>query len=143
MPKRKVRSRAAWLCIVMSVLFLILSLRIFIYQTFQFDEFQQKVIDQITQETSVKADRGNIYDTNGIVLATNVTTYRLFIDPAAISRQSAEDGINYADMIAKGVAAIETLGVSYEKVIFEAENYANKRDRTLARNISEVEADAV
>ena len=143
MPKRKVRSRAAWLCIVMSVLFLVLSLRIFIYQTFQFDEFQQKVIDQITQETSVKADRGNIYDTNGIVLATNVTTYRLFIDPAAISRQSAEDGINYADMIAKGVAAIETIGVSYEKVIFEAENYVNKRDRTLARNISEVEADAV
>lgn len=143
MPKRKVRSRAAWLCIVMSVLFLILSLRIFIYQTFQFDEFQQKVIDQITQETSVKADRGNIYDANGIVLATNVTTYRLFIDPAAISRQSAEDGINYADMIAKGVAAIETIGVSYEKVISEAENYVNKRDRTLARNISEVEADAV
>ena len=143
MPKRKVRSRAAWLCIVMSVLFLILSLRIFIYQTFQFDEFQQKVIDQITQETSVKADRGNIYDTNGIVLATNVTTYRLFIDPAAISRQSAEDGINYADMIARGIAAIETLGVSYDKVMSEAENYANKRDRTLARNISEVEADAV
>ena len=143
MPKRRVRSRAAWLCIVMSVLFLILSLRIFIYQTFQFDEFQQKVIDQITQETSVKADRGNIYDTNGIVLATNVTTYRLFIDPAAISRQSSEDGIDYADMIAKGVAAIETLGVSYEKVIYEAENYVNKRDRTLARNISEVEADAV
>ena len=143
MPKKGVRSRAAWLCIVMSVLFLILSLRIFIYQTFQFDEFQQKVVDQITQETTVKADRGNIYDANGIVLATNVTTYRLFVDPAAIIRQSEEDGINYADMIAKGMAAIETIEVSYDKVISEINNYSNKRDRTLARNISEVEADAV
>jgi penicillin-binding protein 2 len=75
-PNKKIRGRAGWLCIVMSVLFLVLSLRIFIYQTFQYDKFRQKVIDQITQETAVKADRGNIYDTNGVVIATNVTTYR-------------------------------------------------------------------
>ena len=142
MPKRKVRTRAGWLCIVLSVLFLVLSLRIFIYQTFQFGEFQQKVIDQITQETTVSADRGNIYDTNGIVLATNVTTYRLFLDPAAISRQSEEDGIDYADLIARGVSAIETLEVSYDKVMAEAA-LIRYRDRTLARHISEVEADAV
>ena len=141
-PGKKVRSRAGWLCIIMSVLFLVLALRIFIYQTFQFADFQQKVIDQITQETTVSADRGNIYDTNGIVIATNVTTYRLFLDPAAISRKSQEDGVDYADVIAKGIAAIDTIGVSYEAVIKEA-GYTRYKDRTLARNISEVEADAV
>ncbi len=141
-PGKKVRSRAGWLCIIMSVLFLVLALRIFIYQTFQFDDFQQKVIDQITQETTVNADRGNIYDTNGIVIATNVTTYRLFLDPAAISRKSQEDGVDYADLIAKGIAAIDTLGVSYDAVMKEA-GYTKYKDRTLARNISEVEADAV
>ena len=138
MPKKKVRSRAAWLCIVMSVLFLILALRIFIYQTFQFDSFQQKVIDQITQETTVTADRGNIYDTNGIVLATNVTTYRLFLDPAAISRQSEKDGVDYAALIARGVSMIETLGVSYDKVMEEAA-LIKYRDRTLARHICQSE----
>ncbi len=141
-PGKKVRSRAGWLCIIMSVLFLVLALRVFIYQTFQFADFQQKVIDQITQETTVSADRGNIYDTNGIVIATNVTTYRLFLDPAAISRKSQEDGVDYADVIAKGIAAIDTIGVSYEAVIKEA-GYTRYKDRTLARNISEVEADAV
>ncbi len=142
MPNKKVRGRAGWLCIVMSILFLVLSLRIFIYQTFQYDKFRQKVIDQITQETTVTADRGNIYDTNGIVIATNVTTYRLFLDPAAIERKSSEDGKNYADLIAKGVSKIESLGVSYDAVIGEAEK-TKYRDRTLARHISEAQADEV
>lgn len=141
-PNKKIRGRAGWLCIVLSVLFLILSLRIFIYQTFQYDTFRQKVIDQITQETTVKADRGNIYDANGIVIATNVTTYRLFLDPAAIERKSFEDGKNYADLIAKGVAAVEEIGVSYEAVMTEAAK-TKYRDRTLARHISEAQADEI
>lgn len=141
-PSTKVRKRAGILCIFLSVLFLLLSLRIFIYQTFQFGEFEQKVIDQITQESTVSADRGNIYDTNGIVLATNVTTYRLFLDPAAIARASDEDGVDYADMIAKGVAEIDTLGLSYDDVMKQA-GYTKYRDRTLARHITEVQADAV
>ena len=142
MPGKKVRVRAGWLCIVLSLLFALLALRIFIYQTFQYADFSQKVLDQITQETTISADRGNIYDTNGIVIATNITTYRLFLDPAAIERKSNEDGIDYADKIAKGVSAIDTLGVSYDAVIKEA-GYVKYRDRTLARHISEEQADAV
>ena len=141
-PSTKVRKRAGVLCIALSVLFALLAMRIFIYQTFQFKSFEQKVLDQITQETSVSADRGNIYDTNGIVIATNITTYRLFLDPAAISRQSEEDGKDYADIIARGVSAIDTLGVSYDAVIKEA-GYTKYRDRTIARHISEESADAV
>ena len=135
-PNKKVRLRAGWLCIVLSALFLVLALRIFIYQTFRFDEFSQKVLDQITQETTVDADRGNIYDANGIVIATNITTYRLFLDPAAIARKSADDGIDYADVIAKGVSAIDTLELSYDDVIKQAD-YVKYRDRTLKRHISE------
>ena len=141
-PSTKVRARAGILCIVLSVLFLLLSLRIFIYQTFRFDEFEQKVIDQITQESTVSASRGNIYDTNGIVLATNVTTYRLFLDPAAISRASEEKGVDYADMIAKGVSAIESLSLSYDDVMKQAD-YVKYRDRTLARHITEAQANQV
>lgn len=141
-PSAKVRKRAGILCIVLSLLFILLSLRIFIYQTFGFDEYKQKVLDQITQETTVSANRGNIYDTNGIVIATNVTTYRLFLDPAAIDRASDEKGVDYADMIAKGVAAIDTLGLSYDDVMKQA-GYVKYRDRTLARHISEAQANEV
>ena len=141
-PSSDMRKRAGWICIALTVMFILLSLRIFIYQVFQFKEFDQKVLDQITQETTVSANRGNIYDANGVVIATNITTYRLFLDPAAISRQSNDDGVNYADMIARGVAAIESLGLTYEDVMKQA-GYTKYRDRTLARHLSEEQADEV
>ncbi len=130
------------MCIVLSALFVLLSMRILFIQLFKFDEYGQKVLDQMTQETSVSADRGNIYDTNGVVIATNITTYRLFIDPAIISRQSKEDGVDYADLIARGVSAIDTLGLSYDEIIKQA-GYVKYRDRTLMRHLSEEQADAV
>ncbi len=141
-PSTRVRRRAGIICIVLSLLFLALSLRILFIQIFNYKEYEQKVLDQITQETSVSANRGNIYDTNGIVIATNITTYRLFIDPAAIMRQSKEDSVDYADMIARGVSSISSLSLKYEDVIKQA-GYTRYRDRTLARHISEETADAV
>ncbi len=141
-PSTLVIKRAGIICIALAALFLLLTLRIFFIQTFNYKEYKQNVLDQITQETSVTADRGNIYDTNGIVMATNITTYRLFIDPAAIMRQSAEDEVDYADIIAKGVSAIDTLSLTYEDVMKQME-YTKYRDRTLARHISEEQADAV
>ena len=52
---------------------------------FRFDEYQKKVIDQMTTEVNVNASRGTIYDANGVVLATNVSTYRVFISPSSIT----------------------------------------------------------
>ncbi len=141
-PSSKVRIRASWLCIIFSILFFLLAAKVLLIQIFDHEEYKQKVIDQMTQETTVSADRGNIYDTNGIVIATNITTYRLFLDPAAIKRQSEEDGVDYADLIAKGVSAIDTLGISYEDVMKQA-GYTRYRDRTLMRHLSEAQADAV
>ncbi len=141
-PSIRVRKRAGIICIALSVLFILLTVRIFFIQTFKYGEYKQKVLDQVTQETSVTADRGNIYDTNGIIIATNITTYRLFVDPAAIMRQSGEDKVDYADIIAKGVSAIDTLSLTYEDVMKQT-SYTKYRDRTLARHISEEQADAV
>ena len=141
-PSVKVRRRASVICIVMSLIFVLLAAKILFIQSVNYDEYEQKVLDQITQETAVSADRGNIYDRNGIVVATNITTYRLFLDPAAISRKSEEDGVDYADIIAKGVAAVSDLGISYDDVIAQA-GYTKYRDRTLKRHISEEQADAI
>ena len=141
-PSTKVRRRASILCIVFSILFLLLACKVLFIQIFNYDEYKQKVLDQMTQETTVSADRGNIYDTNGTVIATNVTTYRLFLDPAAISRQSAKDGVDYADMIARGIAAMNSIDIAYEDVIKQA-GYVKYRDRTLMRHLSEQQADEV
>jgi len=141
-PSTKVRRRAGAICVILSVLFILLSMRILFIQIFNFEEYRQKVLDQITQETKVSADRGNIYDTNGVTIATNITTYRLFLDPAAIMRQGKEDGVDYADLIAKGISKIAELDLTYEEVMKQA-GYTKYRDRTLARHLSEETADLV
>ncbi|MBE6547758.1 MAG: PASTA domain-containing protein [Ruminococcaceae bacterium] len=141
-PSNKVLRRATAVGVTIVVLLLLLCLRIFCIQIFQFDEYEQKVIDQITQVTPVAADRGVIYDTNGIVLATNITTYRLFIDPAVISQQSSTDSKDYASIIADGLSKIESLNITYDDVMKQTE-YTKYRDRTIQKHISEESADEV
>ena len=141
-PSTKVLKRAVIICAVMTAVFLLLIIRIFLIQTLKFDEYEQKVIDQISQESKVSADRGEIYDTNGVLLATNITTYRLLIDPASISRLSKSDGVDYAQIIASGISSIEELELTYDDIIKQA-SYTRYRDRTLKRHVSEEHADLV
>lgn len=141
-PSNKVLKRSAAICAVITVLLLLLSLRILSIQIFDFEKYEQKVIDQITQVTPVSADRGEIYDANGIVIATNITTYRLFIDPAVISQQTAADAKGYAEIIAQGLSEIESLGLTYDEIMAQM-SYTRYRDRTLKKHISEASADEV
>ena len=67
--------------------------RLFYMQYLQYDYYQSKVIDNIQQETMIPAKRGEIYDRNKTPLATNVTTYRLFISPADIQKAKNEKTI--------------------------------------------------
>ena len=74
--------RATILLVGILLVFAILLGRIFWIQTVDFDKYLSKVIDQMTTQSSVSAERGIIYDKNGNVLATNITTYRVFISPS-------------------------------------------------------------
>ena len=134
-PSNKVLKRSAVIGTVIIVLLVILCLRIFFIQMFHFDEYEQKIVDQITHTTPVAADRGDIYDANGVVLATNITTYRLFIDPSVISKQTVKDAKAYAEIIADSLCAIPELGLTKEGVM-EQMSYTRYRDRTIARHLS-------
>lgn len=139
----KLVRRARCLMWIAFVLLGVLLMRILLYQTVDYDKFQQKVIDQMTTQSSVLADRGNIYDTNGVALASNVTTYRVFIAPAAIAAAQVEinaqgDDIRLDGMIAEELA--EILSVSTEFVL-EQTTYTNKLDRTIKKNVDEDTAD--
>ena len=72
----KVLGRANFLFGVAIVLFVALLVRVLLLQTVGYSRYQKKVIDQMTTQSEVTAVRGNIYDRNGVLLATNVTTYR-------------------------------------------------------------------
>lgn len=125
--------------------FVLLLIRILIIQTVNFEAYQSKVINQITTESPVAASRGKIYDRNGNVLATNITTYRVFISPSGISSASGTEGedgyVDYAKTVAKGLSGI--LGVSYDFVYKQATGYTQYLDRTVQRKVDEETADAV
>jgi len=144
--------RSTILASAMAVFFIILLAHIFIIQTFKFEIYQAKVINQITTESNINADRGKIYDCNGAVLATNITAYRVFISPRGIrsaenrnsidgfifkkrfgmSAAEVESGLTHTEFVAKELSKI--LDVSYEDVLRQT-TYTSYLDRTIARNV--------
>lgn len=141
----KVMRRATVLLVIAFGLLGLLLVRILLYQTVGYGKYQQKVIDQMTTESSVLADRGNIYDANGVLLATNVTTYRVFIAPSAIASAQTEmdrqgEGIRLDSMISEKLADILSLS---EQFVLEQTTYTKKLDRTLKNKVNEDTADRV
>lgn len=145
----RVLRRARVVSIVLIALFAALLLRILWIQTVDYDRYQAKVIEQMTTESTVNAKRGNIYDRNGVLIATDVTTYRVFISPSSIvsaQKDAQEDGnhINYDDLIARGLSEHlnEGYGVTYDFVMKQTE-YVKYLDRTVARHVDEQTADRI
>lgn len=137
--------RSAIVLLGIIAVFAILLIRILWIQTVDFDRYLSKVIDQMTTQSSVSAERGKIYDRNGNVLATNITTYRVFISPSSISSNQAEaskngENVNYAEKIARGLS--EILSVDYENVLKQT-TYTRYLDRTIKKNVKDELADKV
>jgi len=63
----------------------ILIYALFDLQVLKYDNYQRRVIDQLTVETTVTPSRGEIFDTNGNLLASNKTVWLVFISPKDIS----------------------------------------------------------
>ncbi len=137
--------RSSIMGLMLFAVFAFLLLRILIIQTVNFEKYQSKVINQMTTESPVAADRGKIYDRNGNVLATNITTYRVFISPSSIESASGNEGEegyhDYAATVASGLSKI--LGVSYDFVYKQAVGYTHYLDRTIQRKVEEKTADSV
>ena len=75
--KKKKTSRYTVLCIVMGIIFGIITLRLIYIQIFSYKEYKDKADVTSTRFISDKAPRGKIYDQKGNILATNKQTYTL------------------------------------------------------------------
>ena len=126
--------RAAIIGVVILVAFVYLLIRILLLQTVGYEKYQNKVLNQLTTESSTLAERGKIYDANGVLLATNVTTYRIFISPRSIAAYSEESGVQYDELIARGLS--EILDTTYENVMKQT-TYTRYLDRTIARQVDQ------
>ena len=71
--------------------------------------YTDKVYDQITTTSALRAERGTIYDANMNVLATSSTVWRVFISTRDIKKATREGGKNYAEIVAYGLADILSL----------------------------------
>ncbi|MBR2721432.1 MAG: PASTA domain-containing protein [Clostridia bacterium] len=141
----KTTKRAGWLLLLMVAMLSFLLIRILLYQTVQYDTYRQKVIDQVTTESQVNATRGNIYDRNGVLLATNVSTYRVFISPSSIAKEQSnynqtDVNIQLDTLIAEHLSNI--LEVDYEFVLKQT-TYTKYLDRTIKKEVDEDTADRV
>lgn len=138
-PKHKeiIKKRSLFIIIILIALFAVVSVKLFKLQILEYDEHQQAVLNQMLSETTVKASRGKIYDTNMNVLATNTTAYRVFVDPSKITDYSTKL------LIAENLSSV--LGVDYNNVlnILTNEDNAKKRDITIKHNVDEETADVL
>ena len=64
---------------------------------FGYAYYKKKAEEQITTESTLKAARGKIYDTNMRVLATEKTVWRIFISTREIKKYIEKDGIRDQD----------------------------------------------
>jgi len=148
---------------IITVVFLLIAAfllsRLYSIQILQYDEYQELVIDQVTVETKETARRGNIYDSNMAVLATNVSAWRVFISPRDIDRAEKKtamsrsllrfmgnsgaerDGaVDQSKLIARNLADI--LEVDYDMII-ERCGRKNRLDETIKARVDEETKDKV
>lgn len=105
-------------------------------QVIGYDYYKSKVYDQITTTSTLKARRGNIYDSEMNLLATTKTVWRIFISTREIKAKEKEDSKNYTDLIASELS--EILNLDKESLKSKISS-TNQLDVTIKKNASEIE----
>jgi len=100
---KKIHIRIKIVLLFIIIMFLIIVLRVFYIQVFDYKKLNKYASDLWSRNLPIKADRGLIYDRNGVVLADNVTTSSLVVVPNQIKNK---------EEVAKKLA--EILNVNYE-----------------------------
>ncbi len=94
--------------------------------------YKNKVFDQITTTSKLRADRGNIFDKNMNVLATTVTEWRVFISTKEIKKAEKETGTPYSSIISSGLS--EILDISKSTLLEKIKN-TNVLDVTIKNSV--------
>ncbi len=125
------KKRLVIILVTITLLFFTMILRIAWIQTVDGATLQQKALSQWTREITVKANRGNIVDCNGQVLAESSSVYTVALAP-----QSVED----ADEVANKLAAILDMDAARIK---ELAGDKKKAEVWVKRQISDAQSEAI
>ena len=130
----RTRKRRYALVLIFGITLLFLFSLLFRLQILEYGVYTGKVLNQITVGSSLAADRGDILDRNGNVLATSHTVWRIYISPVDIKKAQKKDGKAYDDIVSRGLADI--LSLSYEGILKKARMSAYL-DQTIAKSADE------
>ncbi len=103
------RIKAVFLVLV--ILVLSLSIRLFIVQIINGEELQVKATDQWTRDLKLTAPRGSFFDTTGDSLAVSYTTYDVYVRGREV--KNAEDTAKYLSTL---------LNLNYDKTLSKVSN---------------------
>ena len=117
------------------VAFVVLIGQLYHIQIVNHKYYEQKAVEQQTQETSVSATRGTIYDRNGNILAKNATAYNVFISPYEMNSYNENP-----TLIANGLSTL--LDVSADSILEKAKD-VNSWYKTIRTKIEPELADSV
>ncbi|MBQ4115854.1 MAG: hypothetical protein IJD37_00610, partial [Clostridia bacterium] len=81
---RFIKRRSTALLLFFIVFWSVLVGRLFWMQVIHHKEYQRSVSNNVQRQSTVSAERGEILDKNNVVLATNISVWRVFISPVDI-----------------------------------------------------------
>ena len=90
-PTDKTKNRIGWIFCLVVVCFCIMIGRLFIIQIVQSDWLQSMALSQWTRSFTVEAERGEIVDRNGKVLAQSASAVTITASPADVVGEEGED----------------------------------------------------
>lgn len=120
---------------VLMLCFAALAVRLFVLCIIEHDKYQGLADENILSATTLKADRGAIYDRNMNILADTATRWRIYLSPCDV--ESAEQ----AEGIAHGLCRVLGDCVSYES-IYKSVTSVTARDRTVLSSATSEQKDA-
>ncbi len=109
MFKSQINLRVRIVFLVVAFVFLVVIMKVFYIEVIQYDKLAELADSLWSRNLPITADRGNIFDRNGKVIATNITTTSLVFIPNQIVDKEA---------VARDVSAI--LGVDYDDILAHA-----------------------
>ena len=134
--RRRVRAILLIFALIASYLFV----NLFRLQYLNYDYYRSRAYDQVTVSSTLKANRGAIYDANMNILATNKTSWRVFVSTRDIKLAEKESGIDYTSLISENLAKI--LSLDKEKLDDKLRK-SKVLDVTVKKAVTEAEHDAV
>ena len=134
----EMKGRAMFVYLVCTALTLVIIGRLIYLQIIRHADYKRLVLEQMLYETEITAARGTITDRNGVTLAANYTTERIFLDPANIAKADDPEAVRH--LIAEKLS--EILEVEYDFVYAEAQK-SKYRDRTIKKNVEKEIANEV